>query len=173
MQGFYWLVEGLLAGCPRPGGTHGQSVSTAFRRDEEALPEKVDGLDDDLGWLKQQGIDAVLSMTESPLAAEALARHEMEALHLPVPDLAPPTPEQLMRALDFIDEQHALGRGVVVHCLVGQGRTGTVLAAYLIRSGASPEEALRTLRAICPGAVGAAAQEHALHSFAERRDWIA
>ena len=173
MRGFYWLIEGLLAGCPRPGGTNGQGMGTTFRRNEEMLPEKVDGLDDDLAWLKQQGVGAVLSLTESPLAAEALARQGMEALHLPVPDLAPPTLEQLMGALEFIDEQHALGRGVVVHCLMGQGRTGTVLAAYLIRSGASPEEALRTLRAVCPGAVGAAAQEQALHTFAERRDWIA
>jgi atypical dual specificity phosphatase len=78
-----------------------------------------------------------------------------------------------VRALEFIDEQHANGRAAAVHCLMGQGRTGTVLAAYLIRNGASPAEALRAVRAVCPGAVEAPSQEGALYAFAERRDWIA
>jgi hypothetical protein len=47
-----------------------------------------------------------------------------------------------------------------------------VLAAYLIRAGAHPDDALRRLRALCPGAVGSADQERALHAFAARRDWI-
>ena len=40
-------------------------------------------LDADLAWLREQGIGAVLSMTETPLAAAALARHGLESLHLP------------------------------------------------------------------------------------------
>jgi atypical dual specificity phosphatase len=55
---------------------------------------------------------------------------------------------------------------------MGQGRTGTVLAAYLIRTGASAEEALARVRAACPGAVGTAEQERALAAYARRRDWI-
>jgi atypical dual specificity phosphatase len=86
--------------------------------------------------------------------------------------MTPPTTGQLIRALEFIDEQHTLGKAVVVHCLMGQGRTGTVLAAYLIRGGASAAEALRTVRGVCAGAVGSPAQERALSTFAERRDWI-
>jgi len=172
MRGFYWLIEGVLAGCPRPGGTSRGSVARTFGREEEMAPDAPDSLDEDLDWLKQQGIGAILSLTETPLLEETLARHGLAALHLPVPDLTPPTPEQLMRALEFIDAQRALGCGVAVHCLMGQGRTGAVLAAFLIRDGASPEEALRTLRALCPGAVGAEAQERALHAFAARRDWI-
>lgn len=169
MRGFYWLIEGLLAGCPRPGG---RDRSNPFESKREALPEEGSRLDDDLAWLKEQGIDAVLSLTETPLAPEALARHDLVALHLPVQDMTPPTPGQLVRALEFIDEQHALGQAVVAHCLMGQGRTGTVLAAYLIRGGASPAEALRTVREVCTGAVESPAQERALYAFAERRDWI-
>jgi protein-tyrosine phosphatase len=55
---------------------------------------------------------------------------------------------------------------------MGQGRTGTILAAHLIRAGMAPQEALRCLRAICPGAVGTPAQERALESFATRRGWF-
>ena len=40
------------------------------------------------------------------------------------------------------------------------------------RNGATPQEALRTVRTLCPGAVGNPAQEQALYAFAARRDWI-
>lgn len=156
---FFWLDEDVLAGCSRPGGRAlGSSDPSA--------------LDRDLAWLRDHGIGAVLSLTESPLPADALARCELSYLHLPVPDLAPPTPEQLDRALAFIDRHRVAGRPVVVHCLMGQGRTGTVLAAYRIRSGVPPEQALAELRTLSPGAVGSPSQEQALHAYHRRRDWI-
>jgi protein-tyrosine phosphatase len=55
---------------------------------------------------------------------------------------------------------------------MGQGRTGTVLAAYLIRGGLRPDLALAELRAICPHAVENAKQEAALAAFAAERSWI-
>lgn len=163
MTGFFWLDD-LLAGCSRPGGR------APLPLDPRVPDPSV--LDRDLAWLRAQGIRAVLSLTETPLPPDALARHDLVSLHLPVPDLTPPTPEQLDHALAFIDRQRIAGRPVVVHCLMGQGRTGTVLAAYLIRAGATPEAALATLRARCPGAVGARVQEQALQAYYRRRDWI-
>lgn len=161
MRGFYWLIEGVLAGCSRPGHRRGLTGSTV----EAAL-------DEDLSWLKGQGIEAVLSLTETPLTVGALERHELAGLHLPVDDLTAPTPPQLRTALAFIDWHRALGQRVAVHCLVGQGRTGTVLAAYLIRSRLTPAEALWELRTVCPGAVENPVQERALEEFSARRDWI-
>jgi atypical dual specificity phosphatase len=171
MRGFYWLMEGALAGCGRPGmsGAGRAAHGADGWEDTEAAAR---ALDDDLAWLRGRGIGAVLSLTETPLTEGALTRHDLEGLHLPVDDLTAPTPEQLDRALGFIDRQRAHGRAVAVHCLVGQGRTGTVLAAYLIRGGLSPEQALRELRALSPGAVGSPEQERALRAFATRRDWI-
>jgi atypical dual specificity phosphatase len=168
VPGFFWLIEDLLAGCARPGGGHapGRSIRAAEARDQP------DAVERDLAWLRRQGIGAVLSLTETPLPAEVVARQKLTMLHVPVPDLQAPTPDQFLRALAFIDRQRAQGRAVVVHCLMGQGRTGTVLAAYRIRGGASPQEALRTVRALCPGAIGSPAQEQALYAFAARRDWI-
>ena len=55
---------------------------------------------------------------------------------------------------------------------MGQGRTGTVLAAYLIREGKSPTEALAMVRAACPGAVECRLQEQSLVEFAGRREWL-
>ena len=167
MRGFYWLIEGALAGCPRPGQGVTWHAST-----EPGDDPRTAALDADLAWLREQGIGAVLTMTETPLAAEALARHRLDSLHLPVQDMTAPTPEQFERALRFIDRHRIQGTPVVVHCLVGQGRTGVVLAAYLVRHGATPALALAEVRSVCPGAVENPEQERALDAFAARRDWI-
>jgi atypical dual specificity phosphatase len=159
MDGFYWLIDGLLAGCPRPGA----------RGRNDAGPAE---LDDDLRWLKRQGIGALLSLTERPLAIGALARHGLAELHLPVNDLTAPHPDQIADALAYIDHHAAWSRAVAVHCLMGQGRTGTILAAWLIRSGQPCDAAIAHLRDICPGAIGSQSQERALEAYARHRDWI-
>ena len=164
MRGFYWLIDGVLAGCARPG---------ARGRGEPADPRAAaEALDGDLAALKAEGIGAVLSLTETPLVEGAITRQGLEGLHIPVDDLRAPTPEQLRSALAFIDRQRALGRRVAVHCLVGQGRTGTVLAAYLIRGGLDAAAALREVRSVCPGAIGSPEQERALEAYAAARDWF-
>lgn len=174
MQRFYWVIEAELAGCSRPGGT--------ARREQAHSPPGADApapsagaseaLEEDLAWLTSQGIGAIVSLTEQPLEAHALENYGLECLHLPVEDLQAPTPEQFMQALEFIDAQRGQGRKVAVHCLMGQGRSGTILAAYLIRVTTSPETAIARLRQLCPGAIGSPSQERALHAFAARRDWI-
>ena len=101
-----------------------------------------------------------------------MLQHDMESLPIPVPDVTAPHPGQLMEALRFIDRQRAEGRAVAAHCLQGQGRTGTVLAAYLVREGVPPDEAIAQVRGVCDGALGVEAQEKAIHAFAQRRDWV-
>jgi atypical dual specificity phosphatase len=158
MDRFYWLVDQALAGSSCPGGTRQGA--------EAALIER------DLAWLGEKDIGAVLTLTENPLPDEVLRGHDLEVLHVPIPDMTAPSPEQFMRALGFIDVQRSRGRAVVVHCLVGQGRTATILAAYLIRQGMPADEAISELRRLCPGAIGSAEQEQALRAFAERADWV-
>ena len=159
--GFYsGRSEDVLAGCPLPGASGGRELHGS------------DALEADLAWLRAAGITALLTLTETPLPKDALARHGIASLHLPVRDMAAPTVEQLTRALEFIDWHRTQGQAVAVHCLMGQGRTGTVLAAYLIRAGAAPEAALTEVRARCPGAIESPAQVRALTAYAVRREWI-
>jgi protein-tyrosine phosphatase len=168
MRSFYWLIENALAGCGRPGAV-GHRARYGPPANEA---EVIEALDTDLDFLREQGIGAVLTLTETPLDGEALERAGLESLHIPITDMVAPSPLQFEHALSFIDEQRGLGRRIAVHCLMGQGRTGSILAAYLIRAGATPEGALARLRAVCPGAVENPAQERALQEFARRRDWI-
>ncbi|HEX6508872.1 MAG TPA: dual specificity protein phosphatase family protein [Chloroflexota bacterium] len=166
MQRFYWLVDGVLAGCSLPG------ASPSGRDGAQARAGGNQDLRNDLVWLRTQDIGAVLSLTESPLAEHVLGDLELTALHIPIPDMTAPLPEQFQRSLDFIDLQRSRGTAVAVHCLMGQGRTGAILAAFLIRDGTPADLAISQLRAICPGAIGSPEQERALHRFEASRDWI-
>src|SRR4051794_3241541 len=98
MDGFYWVIPGVLAGSPRPGGASGADLAA------------------ELAWLRLQGVRAVLSLTELPLDSADLDGGEFVSLHLPITDMTAPSPAQLAEALSFIDQQRALDLPVVVHC---------------------------------------------------------
>ena len=154
MHRFYWMIDNVLAGCSRPG----------VGRDAD--------VDRDLTALRGYGIGALLTLTETPLPRGALERHGIHGLHLPVDDFQAPTTTQMLDALAFLDNARVAGTAVAVHCLAGQGRTGTVLAAYLIRGGLSSEQAIAEVRAICPGAIESSPQTAALADWAAERPWL-
>lgn len=154
MDRFYWIEHARLAGSSRPGGARG------------------DRLECDLRELQAYGIDAIVSLTETPLDERAVAVAGMDYTHIPMVDMAAPTLRQLLDALGAIDTAHANQRTVLVHCLAGQGRTGTVLAAWLIRQGMTTGEAIARLRLVCDRAVENDAQIACLRAFARERSWI-
>ena len=54
---------------------------------------------------------------------------------------------------------------LAVHCLAGIGRTGTILAAWLVSNGLTAQEALRRVRRIEPKFVQTTEQEEFLQQF--------
>ncbi len=147
-QGFHWIVPGRLAGCAEPGITS--------------------SVDYDLDLLKNMGIKYLVTLTEKDLDQEALARHGLLNIHLPIFDREAPSFNQaymLVRRMQvLLDKGHALA----VHCKAGIGRTGTILATWLIREGGiSAESAIQRLRAINPAYVQTETQEQFLQAFEE------
>ena len=122
----------------------------------------------DLGWLRRNGVDVLVSLTENPVRREWVNEAGLMVVNVPVPDMEPPTDRQLDHLLDTIRRANASRMGVAVHCGAGLGRTGTVLAAYFVSKGLRPEAAIDKVRDLRPGSVETADQERAIEAFARR-----
>lgn len=97
-----------------------------------------------LQWLKTKGIDAIVCLSkERPLNEEEVKSLEFEYAFIPVKDGTAPRLEDIKKFVSFTNEMLAQNKAVVVCCEAGIGRTGTILAAYLVSLSSSPKQALQ------------------------------
>lgn len=144
---FRWIVPGRLAGVGRPG-----------------LSREAD---DDLAAMASAGIGLLVSLTEEPFPTARLRAFGIEGAHLPIRDMDVPP---LARAADVckrVERSIHAGVPAAIHCHAGLGRTGTMLAAYLVWTGDDAATALARVRAAEPRMVQNAAQERFIGCFAE------
>ncbi len=124
---FCWHVDGMVAGCARPG--------------------RYGDLAKDLGFLKEQGINLIVNLTSRPLEVPAEFETQMEQVHEPLPDGHPPETDQLERILSLVQSATQQGKKVVVHCRGGIGRTATVLIPLIMTLEGIPlQDAIDRLR---------------------------
>ncbi|MSQ06189.1 MAG: protein tyrosine phosphatase [Dehalococcoidia bacterium] len=137
---FSWILEGSLAGAEGP-----------------TTPQ-------DLLFFKRNDILALIRMEQRTISGEPWSLVDMFE---PVPDFTPPNLEQIQRMVKFIKLQiETWERPVVVTCAAGIGRTGTVLACYLVSTGYAPEDAIQFVRGLRPGSIQTRAQQDAVHDYA-------
>jgi len=144
-RGFLWLKRGILAGTPVPGVYFDMEY--------------------DLKALQGVGITTLLTLTENTLDQTRLIPFGIRSIWEPIPDMAAPTIEQGIRICRQIEQLIAAKEVVAVHCRAGMGRTGTVLAAYLIWEGSGALDALEDARRIEPRWVQSQEQVEFLKQF--------
>ncbi|MEJ2042229.1 MAG: ATP-binding cassette domain-containing protein [Reinekea sp.] len=147
-RGFLWLQNGFLAGTAMPG----VFFDTEY----------------DLKALQRVGITHLISLMETQPPVELNQTYGITTLWSPIPDMGAPELSQAVELCQYIKEKIDLNCAVAVHCRAGMGRTGTILAAYLIWLGKDAFSALEHVRNIEPGWVQSQQQIDFLEAFEQQ-----
>lgn len=153
LRNFSWLLDGRLAGLAHPG--QGGRLGPA------------------LDALRAEGVTALVSLDEAGISTDVANDHGLGYRHIPVTDFEPPSLAQADAFVAFVDGQLAEGGRVAAHCQAGIGRTGTMLAAYLIAHGATVDQALDRLQERRAYSVESDTQKRFLAEYAGHRATLA
>ena len=106
----------------------------------------------DYQFLLDNGITAVLNIrAEREDNRQLYRQHDIRFMQLKVLDVTVPSEEMITEGVEFLRQQVADGRSVLVHCAKGRGRSATILAAYLMKhEGMSFDKANETMKQIRP-----------------------
>jgi len=139
---FTWVRDGRIAASGRP-----------YSKDQ-------------VDWLNEHGVSAILTLTEEPLPNGWTIG--LESRHIMMRDHEQVGPGAMLLGADYIASAISRGKIVLVHCLAGKGRTGCVLAAYLMAyEGKTARQAIDELRSNRPGSVERGQEEGVLELEAE------
>lgn len=162
---------------PQGSGLIGMTLCPGMSSANFFAPADLRGLEADIAGISQWGAVALVTLMEldelgsygisnlPELAVRAGLRH----LHLPIADMDIPDVRFEQGWIDAGPELRELlgsGQRIVLHCLAGLGRTGTIAARLLIELGMEPGVAIRAVRMARPGAIQTLAQERFARSCA-------
>jgi hypothetical protein len=135
----YWVEPGSLLAGPHPlagrmFGGRGQLESLVSLGVVAFI---------DLTWPGELGIQDYRDRLESIATGQG---REAAYYRHPIIDMRVPAPAEMRQVLDRLEGLLGLGRRVYIHCLAGQGRTGTVVGCYLVTRGFAGESALQRIQ---------------------------
>ncbi len=142
IRNFSWLIEDEIAGMAKP-------ASSVY----------------DFEFLKDNGFEAIVSLSELPLSEVLIEEFGFTVKHIPVRDFEAPTLEQIENFVAFAENVRSEGKKLVVHCDAGIGRTGTMLACYLVSKGYSAADAIEEVRIRRPGSLETIEQEEVVLKY--------
>ena len=137
---FSWLIQGKLAGS---------AIPTSKKEVE---------------WMQEEGVKTIVTIREEPLDANWV--NEMNYLHVLSDDMGVPSFEDLKNSVDYVHKKIQNEEPVLVHCLAGLGRTGTILACYLIKyEKMSAVDAIHHVREKRHGSIQSFVQEEIIFQY--------
>jgi ADP-ribosyl-[dinitrogen reductase] hydrolase len=99
--------------------------------------------------------------------AEALARHGVELIRHPIPDLEVPDAHQFQLTLATVADRLHAGRSVLIACRSARGRTAMAVGCLLRDAGLSADETIAFLGSTRPGAIETPSQEAFIRQWAD------
>ncbi|MHA2432256.1 MAG: protein-tyrosine phosphatase family protein [Candidatus Thorarchaeota archaeon] len=129
-----------------------------------ALPETRE----DLERIVDAGIKVMISL-ESRFGFPDFSGLELEQHHITVPDFGIPSDDNVREFVTIVEDALKQGKPVLIHCLAGCGRTGTMMAlaeVYLYDS-ADGRAAIDRVRKSRPCAIETDGQEEVIVKHAE------
>jgi atypical dual specificity phosphatase len=154
----WWAIPSVLAGMGMP-------YIDPLRRLN--LGGSLKDYPDDLPSLYQAGIGAFVCLLNIPSDEQIFRNAGFAYKCIPIDNGCAPNLHQVTELIDFISHNRLENRPVAVSCEAGLGRTGTMIAAYLIHEGSSDGEAISQVKSIEPAAIETPRQFKFLEEFAE------
>jgi atypical dual specificity phosphatase len=132
---------------------------------------------EDIDSWKRAGVKAIAVLAEPQEIARywgsvnnylrTLKNKGFEFTYSPIRDFHAPDLIQLEKLVEWIDAKVKENKPVLVHCRAGIGRTGTVIAAYLVKKGCEASEAIRKVRKSIPLALEVDEQVSIVYEYHE------
>lgn len=134
---FNWVADEVIAGSSKP------YFSEQFN------------------FLHNERIKVIINLTKDPLI-KTDQLDKFTIYNIPISDFSIPTYEQINEFWQICKKHEKRNEAILVHCMAGCGRTGTMLAIWLLLKGVvqTGEEAVDQIRLLRPCSVETMEQEN-------------